>query len=409
MFEKLVEISREFLKNKNSPYKRYLIRTTDFSHRVSVVVGQRGVGKTTMIVQYLLDKVKGDRFDDRILYVQADHFLMGDTSLYEIADKFQLSGGKWLAIDEVHKYSNWAQELKSIYDTFPVLTLIVSGSSALEIYKGTHDLVRRSVCYYMAGMSFREYLELSLGVELKSWKIEELCKNNERIAASIIEVIEGHAKKILPLFHSYLKVGYYPYFFELRNEDIFKMTLEQNLHMTIEADLAAIYPHLTGVTIKKIKQLLIFIANTVPFIPNWEKIKSALEIGDVRTLKMYFEHLEDAGLIKSITKASKKFSRIESPDKVFLNNSNQLFAISLKPEIGTVRETFFLSMLSQNHTVTLPLDGDFLVNDEYLFEVGGRNKTFKQIKESKKGYLACDDIELGMGTKIPLWLFGFLY
>ena len=187
------------------------------------------------------------------------------------------------------------------------------------------------------------------------------------------------------------------------------MTLEQNLHMTIEADLAAIYPHLTGLTIKKIKQLLIFIANSVPFIPNWEKIKSALEIGDVRTLKTYFKHLEDAGLIKSITKASKKFSRIESPDKVFLNNSNQLFAISLKPEIGTVRETFFLSMLSQNHAVTLPLDGDFLVGDEYLFEVGGRNKTFKRIKESEKGCLACDEIEMGMGNKIPLWLFGFLY
>lgn len=409
MFEKLIEISRQFLKIKDSSYRRYLLRTTPFHHRMTIVIGQRGVGKTTLLVQYLLDKVKGDRFDNKVIYVQADHFVMGDISLYEVAEQFHLSGGKWLAIDEVHKYANWAQELKSIYDTFPRLTLLVSGSSSLEIYKDSHDLVRRSVCYLMQGLSFREYLELSLSIELKSYGLEEIVANHEKIAASILEEIEKKEKKILPLFQQHLRVGYYPYFFELGNQDIYKMTLEQNLHTTIEADLAAIYPHLTGITIKKIKQLLMFIAGAVPFTPNWENIKNALDIGDIRTLKSYFGHLEDAGLIRSLMKASKKFSRIESPDKVFLNNPNQLFAISSEPEIGTVRETFFLAALAQNYSVALPQDGDFLVEDTYVFEIGGRKKTFQQIKESKNGYLAIDDIEMGIGNKIPLWLFGFLY
>lgn len=410
MLDKLLEISHQFLKIKNFSYKRYFIRTTKLTHRMSIIVGQRGVGKTTTLIQLLLQKVNGDRFDKRILYIQADHFALGATSLYEIAEQFQMNGGKWLAIDEIHKYPNWSKELKSIYDTFVDLELLISGSSALEIYKGSHDLIRRSVSYSMQGLSFREYLELLHNIELPSYTLEEICQNHLKITDLILKHLETIQKKVLPEFYQYLKTGYYPYFFEIKDPETYKITLEQNFHMTIEGDLAAIYPHLTGNSEKKIKQLLSFIANAVPFVPNWNKIANTLEIGDMRTLKTYFTHLEDARLVKGISKASRKLSKLDSPDKIYLDNTNQLFAIATTdPEKGTVRETFFLTMLSQSHQVTLPIDGDFLINDLYLFEIGGRKKTFEQIKSHENAFVASDDIETGMGNKIPLWLFGFIY
>lgn len=409
-YEKILEVSRQFLKIKNSPYKRYLLRKTTFSHRMSIIVGQRGVGKTTSLIQLLLEKVQGDRFDPGILYVQADHFARGALPLYEIAEKFQSLGGKWLGLDEIHKYPNWSQELKSIYDTFPSLKLFVSGSSALEIYKGTHDLIRRSVSYSMQGLSFREYLELAYQLELPCFSLEELCTHHEKLADSILTSLQKRGKKVLPEFHCYLKTGYYPYFFEIGDEEAYRITLEQNLHMSVEIDLVAIYPHLTGQSIKKIKQLLTFIAQAVPFIPNWQKMMGALEIGDIRTLKTYFNHLEDAGLIRSLSKATKKFSQLENPDKLYLENTNQLFAIASKyPEKGTVRETFFLSSLAVGHQVLLPKNGDFLVDNQFLFEVGGKNKAASQLHAHPNGYLACDEIEQGVERKIPLWLFGFLY
>ncbi len=410
MHEKIVELSQKFLKIKNSPYERYFIRTKKFTHRMSIIVGQRGVGKTTTLVQLLLKKVGGNRFDPRILYVQADHFILGTSSLYEIAEQFHMMGGKWLAIDEIHKYPNWSKELKSIYDSFADLELYISGSSALEIYKGTHDLSRRSISYSMQGLSFREFLELSHGIDLPYFSLSEICKDHQRICDLILKTLEEKNLKVIPEFHRYIKVGYYPYLFEIQDIDAYKIVLEQNFHMTIESDLAAIYPHLAGSSEKKIKELLIFIANAVPFIPNWTKIMNILDIGDMRTLKSYFSHLQDASLINSIAKASDKLSKIESSSKVYLDNTNQLYAITSKtPEIGTVRETFFLCMLSQNHDLELPMNGDFLIDGEFLFEVGGKNKSFLQVKDHPNAYLAVDDIEIGVGKKIPLWVFGLLY
>jgi len=407
MLQKFFEVSQQFLKIKNSPYRRYFIKRERLKHRMSIIAGQRGVGKTTTLVQLLLEKVGGDRFDPRILYIQADHFIMGEASLYEIAEQFQLHGGKWLAIDEIHKYPSWSKELKSIYDTFIELQIFVSGSSALEIYQGSHDLVRRSARYLMQGLSFREYLELTHAVSLEPLFLEDICTGHQALSDSILKRL---GKKILPEFTNYLKFGFYPYFFELQDKDVYRMTLEQNYHAIIESDLAAIYPHLNGNSTKKIKQLLMFIANSVPFVPSWSKILQILEVGDLRTLKAYFSHLESACLVRSLSKASQKMAKIEAVDKVYLDNTNQLFAIASKdPEIGTVRETFFLSMLQEAHEISLPLKGDFLVDKKLHFEVGGKNKGYDQIKDEKKAYIAADDIEIGIGNKIPLWLFGFLY
>jgi predicted AAA+ superfamily ATPase len=410
MFDELRRLSQHFLSYKNSIYRRYLIRSVSFSARMNIIVGPRGVGKTTTLVQALLDFVQGDRFDQRILYLQADHFLLGNSSLYEIAEQFHMYGGKWLAIDEVHRYPNWSVELKSIYDTFPDLKLLISGSSALEIHRGTHDLSRRAILYHMQGMSFREYLELIHGLSFSSYTLEEICGNHERIADVILQLLAEKELKVAPEFDRYIKYGYYPYYHEVGNDAAYSLTLEQTVHTTIETDLAAIYPHLTGHTLNKIKKLFIYFANSVPFIPNWNKIQEVLEIGDSRTLKSYFSHLQDAGLIRAIAKATAKFNKLESPSKVFLDNTNLLFAIcSEAPETGNVRETYFLSMVSLRHEVELPTDGDFLVEGCFLFEVGGKKKTFKQIKSTQNSYLACDGMERGVGAKIPLWLFGFLY
>ncbi len=410
MYEEIQKLSHHFLERKNSAYRRYFIRTTPLTHRLSIVMGPRGVGKTTTLVQTLLDRVEGDRFDPRILYVQADHFLLGSTSLYEIAEHFSLQGGKWIVFDEIHKYPEWSKELKSIYDTFEELRVFASGSSALEIHKGTHDLTRRALVYEMQGMSFREYLELAHNIKLPSYALQEICHNQERVAALLLQELKNIDRHVLPEFHRYLKVGYYPYFYELKNEAQYQMTLEQNVHTTIESDLASIYPQLVGVSIQKIKKLLSFIANAVPFTPNWNQIMAALEIGDMRTLKTYFSHLEDAGLISSLPKATHKFNQIESSSKIYLENPNQLYAISLEtPDKGTVRETFFLNAVAHKHRVRLPEIGDFLVDDTLLFEVGGKKKNFHQVKSHNSAYIACDEIEQGIGAKIPLWLLGFLY
>lgn len=410
MLDELMKLSRHFLKIKNSTYRRYFIKTHPFKHRLSLVLGQRGIGKTTTLVQHLLDQVSQDLFDPSILYVQADHFQVGSASLYEIAEQFHSMGGKFLALDEIHKYPNWSQELKSLYDTFPSLTIFASGSSALQMHQGSHDLARRAIKYQMFGLSFREYLELRFNIVLSTCTLGDLLQHHDRRASSILEVFEAMGQKILPLFFHYLKCGYYPYFFELPNEEFYFVTLEQNLHTTIESDLAAIYPHLTGASIKKIKQLLIFIAQAVPFTPKWNEIKDILEIGDVRTLKTYFQYLEDAYLIRAVGKENHKIAHLNSVEKVYLDNPNQMHALSIgECNKGTLRELFFLDMLSVNHQVTFALKGDFLVDGRYLFEVGGRNKDFKQIKGEQNAYLACDDIETGFGSKIPLWLFGFLY
>ena len=410
MFEELCKISQHFLDIKNQQFRRYFIQNIPLTHRLLVIIGQRGIGKTTTLIQYLLSQVNNDRFSSDILYVQCDHFIMGQTSLYEVAENFNALGGKLIAFDEIHKYPNWSQELKSIYDTFPKLKIIASGSSALEIHKGSHDLSRRALVHRMYGLSFREYLELYHGIKISSYSLEEILKNHERIVSNILNLTAENDKKILPHFLDYLSHGYYPFFREVNDTATYFLLVEQNVHAIIESDLVAIHPSLTGNSIKKIKQLLVYISRAVPFIPNWQKLKSILEIGDDRTLKTYLKYLEDAELIKTIQKATQKIQKIEAPEKIYLNNSNQMQALSFdQNNKGTIRETFFLNMLSTQHEVTLPIQGDFLVDDRFLFEIGGKKKGFHQLKPATNSYLAVDEIEHGIGAKIPLWLFGFLY
>lgn len=410
MLETIQELSHRFLSIKQQAYHRYFYQMMQSLPRMAILLGQRGIGKTTLLVQYLLAAAQGDAFSPKILYIQADHFLMGNLSLYEITDQFQLMGGQIIAIDEIHKYAHWSKELKSIFDTFPNLQILASGSSALAIHQGSHDLSRRAIAYSIAGLSFREYLELVLKIDFSAYSLENILENHLYLAAEINKKIASSQQKVLPLFAEYLRSGYYPYRFEFADEAVFYITLEQNLHVTIEVDLAAIYPQLTHSSINKIKKLLTFIAQTVPFTPNWLKLQSTLEIGDPRTLKNYFIYLEQAGLIRTLKKNKDRMSHMEHPEKIYLNNPNQMYAISAaNVNIGTIREIFFLNMLMLHHSVCLPKSGDFLIDNHYLFEVGGRKKNFQQIFATANAYLAIADIEIGSSQKIPLWLFGFLY
>ena len=411
MIEDLFRLSQNFIRINNREYIRYFLKTNPLKSRFSIVVGQRGVGKTTVMIQHILASYRNDIFTNKALYIQSDHFLVSGRSLYEIAEQFYNLGGEMICFDEIHKYPNWSAELKSIYDTFPKLTIVASGSSALEIYRGSRDLSRRAVVLRMFGMSFREFIEFELGIDLKSSGLDDITRKHQRIADSIITSVEKKGKKVLALFKSYLEHGYYPYFREYKNRELFYLTLEQNVHTTLESDLIAIYPSLSGNSVKKIKKLLTIIASSVPFTPDLKKLKSMLDVGDERTLKTYIRYLEDAGIILTVSKGGRGLRQLEKPEKIYLNNTNLIYAISagMPAEIGNMRETFFLNVTGAFHKVSSPAHGDFLVDGKYIFEIGGKNKDFSQIRDVKKSFLAIDNIEIGIGNKIPLWVFGFLY
>ena len=405
--EDLYRLSQTQLEVFNRPYKRYFLKEHNLTRRLCIILGQRGIGKTTAMIQHLLDVAEQDRFSETILYVQADHFLIQDRSLYEIAEQFVNLGGKTICFDEIHKYPQWSMELKSITDTFSELSVLASGSSALEIYKGSHDLSRRALQLRMWGMSFREYIEISLGIALSVYSLEDILNDHVRIAHEIAAKLKE--KKVLALFKAYLKHGYYPFYFEDQNEAVFYQLLNQNLHTTVESDLIAVQPALTGNSIKKIARLLRVISASVPFFPDLNKLAALTDVGDQRTLKTYLKYLEDSGLILGLSRSGKGLRGFAKPEKIFLNNPNLIYAFAPGAAIGTIRETFFLNMLSARHTAKAPQQGDFLIDDTDLFEVGGRNMNFSQIKDIPNSFLAVDDMEKGFGKKIPLWLFGFFY
>ena len=412
MLTELFRKSHKFVKDNNLKYQRYFIKKNPFEHRLSIVLGARGIGKTITIAQYMaLNYERGEA-----LYVSLDDINMSRYSIYELAEAFELQGGKLLCLDEIHKYSSWSQELKSIYDSFPTLKVVASGSSALEIHKGTHDLSRRAIVYTMVGMSFREFLELHYGYHLETLALEDIFSNHDILAENIVDILATKDNRVLPLFHRYLECGYYPYFLSMPNESMFFQTLKQNINTTIEGDLLNIYPTLNGKSIKKIKLLLSVIMENVPFTPKISALKKAVEVKDDRTIKEYLSRLDDAGLIKLLMKSSLSMKSIDKPEKIYLANPNLMYTST--PNIGNVRETFVMNQLSNYYIDKNSLDnkgiyasdyGDFYLEEQYTLEVGGKNKGFKQIKDVPNSFVVADDIEIGFGAKIPLWLFGFLY
>lgn len=413
MLEELFIKSRDFVNLNNQEYKRYFINTKNLEHRLSIIIGPRGIGKTTTVAQYITLNYK----EGEALYVNLDDIQNSSKfTMTEIAEEFVLHGGKLLCFDEIHKYASWSGELKNIYDRFDTLKIIATGSSALQINKGSHDLSRRAIVYNMVGMSFREFLELHYGYKLGSYYLEDILANHIEIATNIKKTIEQNDQKIIPLFKNYLRFGYYPYYLSMPNELLFLQTLQQNINVSIESDLLNVYPKLNGNSIKKIKMLLSVIIKNVPFEPNMSEIKKATDITDDRTLKEYLAKLDDAGLIKLLMQNSLSMKSFDKPEKIYLANTNLMY--TKEPNIGNLRETFFVNQLDNYYKNRQSLSddgifaskaGDFYCEEKYTFEVGGKNKSFEQIKDMPNSYVASDDMEVGIGNKIPLWLFGFLY
>jgi len=376
-----------------------------------MITGQRGVGKTTCLVQHLVDTYPDYASSLRCLYLPADHFVVAQKPLYEIATDFCNGGGELLCLDEAHKNPTWSRDLKSIIDTLPTLKVVASGSSMLQLQRGSHDLSRRVLVKRLEGLSFREYLAIRHGHELNTLTLSGILGCHETESLRIVEELRARGLHVLAEFREYLAWGYYPFFLQFADKKSFQIALEQSIHAVIESDLPAIYPAMTGNSIARIKRLLSALAANVPFTPDLNKLRGLLSIGDDRTLKDYMQCLQDAGLIMAVSKQGRALRSMEKPDRIYLGDPNIAHALAAtgEPDLGSLRETFFCRMLSSLHHVASGEKADFLVDGELTVEVGGRNKGHGQIIGKEKACLALDDLPVGSGHRIPLWLFGFLY
>lgn len=396
--ERLIEKSNNSMLQAKFPYQRKIPGEINWNWRLNGIVGARGTGKTTLLLQKL-QQFRNEGHE--VLYLRLDDLYFADHMVYDVADTFRKQGGQFLYLDEVHKYPEWAKELKNIYDTMPGLKVVFSGSSIMEISRQDVDLSRRALIYELDGLSFREYLLMSGVVELPEISLSRMLAEHENIAAEITQQV--HPMKY---FKDYLKGGYFPYFLE-KNRN-YLTTLQQVIRVVLETDLSFI-ENFDITQTRKILSLLKIISASAPFKPNIAKISQKTNLHR-HTVLQYLEHLEKSRLISLVNYPEKYISRLQKPDKVFLNNPNLFYA--LNPElvnIGSVRETFVLSQLKVQHEVSLSNTSDFLIDHFYTVEVGGPNKKNIQIRGIENAFLVVDDLEVGHHNRIPLWLLGFLY
>ena len=384
------------LKLMQVSYKRYMHTSLNMQDKLIGIIGPRGCGKTTFLLQYLKEHPLG--FDKK-LYFSADHVEVAEFSLYAIAKEFSKQGGKLLVIDEIHKYENFEKELKSIYDSFD-LQVIFSGSSALRLAHSKADLSRRAVLYTLNGLSFREFCELESGSILPSYSLKEICENHVDIAFTL-----GEKLKPYEFWQKYLEYGYYPFYKE--NPETYSHKLSEVINLVIETDLPYVF-NIEPKNIFRLKKLVSMLCSTKPYELNISKLATKIEINR-NTLYSYLHYLEAGSIIKTVKSKSKGDSILTKPEKLYLHNTNLSFCYCKSREIGSLREQFFANQVGFGHTLSYPAKGDFVVDDTYTFEVGGSSKTFEQIKDIPNSYLAVDGLEIGNANRIPLWLFGFLY
>lgn len=387
--ERLYEFFNKKIKETPIDFHRYKYSEVKWSGRFFGVVGPRGVGKSTMLLQYIKENLS----TADTLYVSADHLYFTTNSLVDLADRFVKMNGKHLFIDEIHKYPEWSRELKQIYDTHSELQVVISGSSILDIYKGMADLSRRVPIYEMQGLSFREYLMLFHGIEVPAYSLED-------ILAHKVSIPITHP---LPLFQDYLKRGYYPFGYD----EEFEMELMQVINQTMEVDLPQFLE--TNVAIgRKLKHLLMVIAKSVPFKPVMQKLADVTGISR-NNMPDYLIHMERAGMIVQLRDNTGGIRGLGKVEKLYLDNTNLIYTLTPKEaEIGNVRETFFMNQMRVRHDVVSSSVSDFQI-DDMTFEIGGRKKGQKQIESVPNGYIVKDDIETGYANVIPLWAFGFSY
>ncbi len=378
------------LRNTTTDFKRYLYNKVSWGSRMIGITGARGVGKTTMILQYIKENLDSKK----ALYVSADDIYFSKNRLLDLADDFYKNAGEYLFIDEIHKYIDWSRELKNIYDSFPELKVVFTGSSILDILKGSADLSRRAIIYKLHGLSFREYLNFFHHYEVDVYSLKQIINNEAKLK---------NIKHPLPLFNDYLHRGYYP--FGLESE--LNLRLGQIIVQTLETDIPQ-YANLNIGTSRKLKRLLSIIAESVPFKPNFSKIAQIIGVSR-NSLDDYFLYMERAGLIGQLRSEINGIRRLGKVDKVYLDNTNIIFnLVGDKSNVGNIRETFFFNQMRVNNEVISSKKADFVI-DSYTFEIGGKNKQQKQIEKGGKSFVVKDEIEFGYRNVIPLWAFGINY
>ena len=388
--QRLLDTQNRIIQQASTSIKRYLYDEINWDNRLIAITGQRGVGKTTLLIQ----RIKESSNPSEYLYITADSLFIYKLSIFEIGLQFRNQGGKYLFVDEVHKYANWSGEIKHIYDSIPDLNVVFTGSSILDIMKSYGDLSRRAIHYKLSGMSFREYLHFETGNNFPKYGLKDILSNKLSI----------ELKNPLAYFKQYLEKGYYPFY----KEDGFELRVMQVINTILEVDLMQ-YHELKPATIAKLKKLLQVISESVPFKPNVSKIAEYTDIS--RSLLLdYLSYLEKAGLISMLQTSTKGVQALNKPEKIYLNNTNLCNSLvaSNQVNVGNVRETFFMSQTVEKFDVTIPKNGDFYF-EGFTFEIGGKDKTNKQINSIENSFVVKDDIELGFGNMIPLWHFGFLY
>ena len=392
-YRKLEEIDMRF--------ERYLKGQIDWNNRLIAITGARGTGKTTILLQHIKECYGNN--PQNVLFISLDNIYFSTNNLYSLADDFYSLGGKELYIDEVHKYPNWAQEIKNIYDDFPKLKMIFTGSSMLQIFKANADLSRRVRHFQLYGMSFREFLifEELLSITQKPFLLEDILENHISISQKLITEITP-----LPAFQKYLQYGYYPYY----KEDMlgYGERVMQTFNTIIESDMPNV-ENIDFYSINRIKKLFYILSDMVPFTPNISQLSQMVDVTR-QSLLNYLLLLEKAHTVLLLKQQATGIRQMVRPEKIFLQNTNYSYALSAdNPDIGNMRETFFFNQLQQNHKVTYTDKTDFLINDKFYFEIGGKNKNNRQIKDLNNAYLALDGTTTGYRNEIPLWLFGFLY
>lgn len=388
--EKLIRRFHALLAATDTTFLRYNYPLIDWNDRMTAIIGARGIGKTTLLLQH----IKLDLPVKETLYVSADDFYFAEHRLLDFAEEFHKMGGKYLFVDEIHKYAGWSKEMKLIYDYLPNLHITFTGSSILDIFKGTDDLSRRVLLYRMHGMSFREYLNMYYSLDLPVYSLEEVLN---------LEIGDLPIEFPLAAFKEYLKRGYYPF----AQQGNYEERLLQIVNTVLETDIP-LFARLNASTAIKLKRLMAIVAQSVPFKPNYSKLAEIIGI-DRQTLSDYIAYMEKAGLLNQLYDTTGGVRGLGKVAKLYLENTSLAYILGKDtPDTGNLRETFFFNQLAVTHEITASSQSDFQV-DGYTFEVGGRHKGNAQIQGLDKAYIVKDDIEYGFGNTIPLWHFGFLY
>lgn len=397
MLEKIKKYQTRLQSSIKTTYRRYLFEEIDFDDKMIAIFGARGTGKTTILFQYLKELQESDK---NALYISLDYPFLSGIDLIELVERFVEEGGEYLLLDEVHRYEEFASHLKTIYDLFDI-HILFTGSSATSILNAKSDLSRRVTLYNLHGFSFREYLELKYDMAFKSYTLDDLLKKH----ISIAESMNGSSFNILKEFQTYLKTGYYPFYFDKRVS--YYQNLLNTINLTIDLDLTSLGLIEQKYTYK-LKKLLEVVCESKPFEVNYSKIATMAEISRVK-LYDYISYLNDGQMLLLVNEKISGLKKVQKPAKIYLNNTNLLYAYCESSEVGTVRETFFANQVSSVYPLNISKQGDFVISDKYTVEVGGKEKGFAQIKDMKESYIAADGLTVGTGNKIPLWIFGFLY